>query len=60
MPHYVAGFISVAAIMPQAIGSGKPQRDEPERVFPLSGMTGYTVAPIKRAAFVIIASPETR
>src|SRR6266852_9571181 len=31
MPHYFAAFISVAAIMPQAVGSGKEQRTRQSR-----------------------------
>src|ERR1700730_7738198 len=33
MPHCMAIFISVAAIMPQPMGSGKPRRASPSRVF---------------------------
>jgi hypothetical protein len=32
---------SVAAIMPEAIGSGKPRRNPAKQVFPLSGMVGW-------------------
>jgi hypothetical protein len=33
MPHCMAAFISVAAIMPQPMSSGKPRRASPLRVF---------------------------
>jgi hypothetical protein len=36
VPH--CGLNSVAAIMPQAMRSGKPRPDAPMPVFPLSGM----------------------
>jgi len=33
MPHCLAAFISVAAIMPQAMGSGKPWQAQPKCAF---------------------------
>jgi hypothetical protein len=45
MPHCIAAFVSVAAIMPYAVRSGKPQQDAAvmrslcdRRIFPQSGM----------------------
>jgi hypothetical protein len=31
MPHCLAGFITVAAIMPEAMGGGKPRADRAAR-----------------------------
>jgi hypothetical protein len=36
-----AAFIYVALIMPEGIGSGKPRKTMPMRVFPLSGMRHF-------------------
>jgi endonuclease YncB( thermonuclease family) len=40
MPHCRAAAIAVAAIMPQALDSGKPRQTMPSHGFPLSGMGG--------------------